>query len=160
MILFPHDGYKQWCGPYPPEVVQQQFTRMAERWNDGLAMFRRGLGKILPTRRAAAALDLAVAETCYNHFQSTANLVEFYILRSKVDGPERSAAMERMRFIAEDEIQLAKRQFVLARRQSTIAYEASNHYYYTPLDLVEKILNCRDLIDRQIPGTGSRISSV
>jgi hypothetical protein len=26
---------------------------------------------------------------------------------------------------------------------SNCAYEASNHYYYTPLDLVEKTLNCR-----------------
>ena len=82
---------------------------------------------------------MAIAETCYNHFQSTANQVEFYMERGR-------NGRERMRAIAAEEIVLAKRQYVLARRHSVIAYEASNHYYYTPLDLVEKILNCRQLI--------------
>ena len=35
-------------------------------------------------------------------------------------------------------IELARQQFLVARRNSTIGYEASNHYYFTPLDLVEK----------------------
>ena len=49
-----------------------------------------------------------------------------------------------MRAIAQNsEIELAQRQFFVARGHSVIAYEASNHYYYTPLDLVEKTLNCR-----------------
>ena len=51
-----------------------------------------------------------------------------------------------MRAIAAQEIELARRQFEFARRNSVIAYEASNHYYYTPLDLVEKTLQCRYVI--------------
>ena len=42
---------------------------------------------------------------------------------------------------------MAKRQYAIARRDSTIAYEASNHYYYRPLDLVEKVLNCRQVME-------------
>jgi len=53
-----------------------------------------------------------------------------------------------MRTIAEQEIELARQQFLLARRNSTIGFEASNHYYFTPLDLVEKVLNCRDIMAR------------
>ena len=49
--------------------------------------------------------------------------------------------------IARAEIELAQAQFSIARRHSTIAFEASNHYYYRPLDLAEKILNCRQVID-------------
>jgi hypothetical protein len=56
--------------------------------------------------------------------------------------------MDRMANIAEVEIELAKRQYAIARHDSTIAYEASNHYYYRPLDLMEKVLNCREVIDR------------
>ncbi len=44
------------------------------------------------------------------------------------------------------DIDLARRQFRIARSHSEIGFEASNHYYYTPLDLVEKTLNCRELI--------------
>src|SRR5215475_14960956 len=36
------------------------------------------------------------------------------------------------------------------RYESLIPYEAPNHYYYTPLDLVEKMLNC-EFIERLIP---------
>jgi hypothetical protein len=51
-----------------------------------------------------------------------------------------------MRAITEREIELAQREFRLARDHSVIGYEASNHYYYTPLDLVEKTLNCRHVM--------------
>ena len=36
-------------------------------------------------------------------------------------------------------------------RDSRIGFEASNQYYYVPLDLIEKVVNCRDLLDRWIP---------
>jgi hypothetical protein len=45
-------------------------------------------------------------------------------------------------------MELAKRQYAIAKHDSTIAYEASNHYYYRPLSLVEKILNCQYLVDQ------------
>ena len=31
-------------------------------------------------------------------------------------------------------------------------FEASNRYYHVPLDLVEKGLNCRDLLERWLEG--------
>ncbi|HSB14931.1 MAG TPA: hypothetical protein VLE22_10765 [Bryobacteraceae bacterium] len=151
MILFPHDDYKAWCGKYPPEVVQRQFGKMAALWNEGLTAFRDALAKVSPRKKANASADLAVAETCYHHFRSTANQVEFYILRDRlrsVSDAERAQITARMRAIVEDEIDLARRQYWVARANSAIAYEASNHYYYRPLDLVEKVLNCRDILAR------------
>jgi hypothetical protein len=139
VILQPFDDLKGWCGPYPARVVEQQFAKMARIWKDGLPMLRAAASRAPRARKKFVELELAIAETCYNHFQSTSNQVEFYILRDE----KGAAARARMRAIAGEEIELAKRQFALARRHSAIAYEASNHYYYTPLDLVEKILNCR-----------------
>ncbi len=49
--------------------------------------------------------------------------------------------------IAEEEIQLAKSQYLIARGDSRIGFEATNQYYYRPLDLVEKALNCRQVIE-------------
>ena len=46
-----------------------------------------------------------------------------------------------MKRLAESEIDLSNRLYALARQDSTIGFEASNHYYYRPLDLAEKILN-------------------
>jgi L-alanine-DL-glutamate epimerase-like enolase superfamily enzyme len=90
-------------------------------------------------RIIAATADLDIARTCYHHFASAANQVAFYANR---DQPAR------LRELAAAEILLARQQYDVARRTSTIGYEATNHYYYRPLDLVEKVLNCRHLLDR------------
>ena len=79
-----------------------------------------------------------------------ANQLGFYRLRAQWQSSkpqDRAAIAARMIRIAEEEIQLAKRQYAVARRDSAIAYEASNQYYYRPLDLVEKVLNCRQVIE-------------
>ena len=60
-------------------------------------------------------------------------------------GPE---ARARMRALVGSELALARRLYVLARRHSVLAYEASNHYYYLPLDLVEKVINCRHVLEQ------------
>jgi hypothetical protein len=102
-------------------------------------------------KRAAAEQDLAIAFTCHHHFKSVANQIEFYLLRDQIGlqhGPELSGTKARMREIAIEEMQLARQQYELARRHSVIGYEASNHYYYRPLDLVEKVLNCQYVLDQ------------
>ncbi len=149
MMLFPHDDIQTWSGAYPPKVVRQQFQKLAEGWVQGLRLFRQGAKKVSSPRKAFAEIDLAIAETCHHHFQSTANQVEFYLLREKFSqgqGSERKIS-KKMTEIAQSEMELAKAQFSIARQHSTIAFEASNHYYYRPLDLAEKILNCRQVID-------------
>jgi len=157
MILFPQDDLKTWCGSYPPAVVQSQFRLLAEGWQRGLERFRAAVA--LSSQRQVAQADLAIAETCGNHFRSVANQVEFCILRVRQD----SEARTRMRQIAADEMEIARAQYRWSRRNSTIAYEASNHYYYRPLDLVEKILNCRWLLDgpwaTSSPGAARRHSA-
>jgi hypothetical protein len=40
--------------------------------------------------------------------------------------------------------------YPIAKQHSVIAYEASNHYYYRPADLAEKILNCQYLLDNEL----------
>jgi hypothetical protein len=40
----------------------------------------------------------------------------------------------------------AKVLYALQREDSRIGFEASNHYYYLPQDLVEKDLNCERIL--------------
>jgi hypothetical protein len=134
MILFPQDDIKRWSGAYPPTVARDQFRKLAVRWEPALETYR----------EAAAGEDLAIAEACGLHFRSTANQFEFYLLR---DG---SGDRPRMRALAEDEITCAEKLCGLARRHSVLGYEASNHYYYRPADLAEKVLNCRYLLEHAL----------
>jgi hypothetical protein len=149
MILFPQDDYKAWSGRYPPEVVFREFSRMAKRWLGALADFRKAMTLAEADGKEGAAEDLAIAETCWIHFQSTANQVEFYMLR---DAPPNDARRARMRDLAVNEIELARQLYPIAKRHSVIAYEASNHYYYRPADLLEKIVNCQYLLDHELKG--------
>ena len=150
MMLFPYDDYRAWVGSYPVEVFEKQFERMAALWEPGLEQFRRALGRVPTSKEPAARKDLGIAETCYLHFKSVANQIKFCRLRAsypQASPPARTDIAARMVKIAQEEIELARRQFAIARADSMIAFEASNHYYYRPLDLVEKILNCRQVID-------------
>ena len=150
MMLFPYDDYKTWPGPYPLEIVEKQFGKMATMWEPGLASFREALRHVPAHQQRTAQKDLGIAETCHLHFRSVANQIRFYSLRTQwesADLPERARVAALMTGIAEDEIRLARRQYAISRQDSTIAYEASNQYYYRPLDLVEKVLNCRQVME-------------
>lgn len=147
MILFPQDAVKQWSGPYPPAVVRDQFTRMADRWEKALPTLHRAIARVPAARREAAAEDLAIAEVCYLHFRSVANQVAFYLLR---DAERTAEVRAQLRQLVQQEAELARRLYPLARRHSVLAYEASNHYYYRPLDLAEKIVNCQYLLDHEL----------
>jgi len=151
MMLFPYDDFKTWAGPYSVQAAEEQFTRMSELWSAGLERFRNALTEVPPAKRMAVRKDLAIAETCYVHFKSTANQFRFYRLREQLSSvvlPTREQIAAEMIQIAEEEARLATRQYANAKLDSTIGYEASNHYYYRPLDLLEKVLNCRDVIEK------------
>jgi hypothetical protein len=125
--------------------VRDLMAKLAQRWGDGVA----ALEKIASGAGQEATLELAIARTCRTHFESTANQVEFYLLRDEAPGatPERVKAIRaRLLEIAGRELELARMQYTVARDESLIGYEASNHYYYTPVDLLEKMLNCEQVI--------------
>jgi len=56
---------------------------------------------------------------------------------------EQQAFMKGRRTIADRECARAKEELGLVRADSRIGYESSNHYFFIPQDLREKILSCR-----------------
>jgi hypothetical protein len=46
--------------------------------------------------------------------------------------------------------------YEIQRRDSRIGFEAANHYFFIPLDLVEKVINCHDLLTRWLPAERTR----
>jgi hypothetical protein len=159
MMLFPHDDYEHWVGSYPVSVAEEQFQKMAAMWRKGLEIFRAALERVQQEKSAAARMDFSIAETCYLHFQSTANQIRFYRLRKKwkaTEGESRRELGHQMIQIADEEIRLSVQRYQNARRDSAIGYEASNHYYYRPLDLVEKVLNCHHVRNQILAGIAGR----
>jgi len=158
MIGFPYDDLDGWRGPYPADVFAAQFEKLAAGWERGLPELAEAVAKAPPRRAAAARAELGFARAAGLHFRSVANQARFVLARNALraggKGPspaERKALRSEMRRIARDEIQVARRLFTLTGRDSRIGYEASNHYYYLPIDLAEKVLNCRYLLDHALP---------
>jgi hypothetical protein len=157
MVGFPYDDVDGWRAVYPADVLAGQFEKIATGWKEGLASFQGAVGKAeTPTQRAILHEDLGIAEAAGLHFRSVANQIRFTLARNvllsgSLTGEEREAQVTAIRKTVDDEIDIASRLFVLARQDPRIGYEASNHYYYLPLDLEEKVVNCRYVTDIWLP---------
>ena len=140
MIGFPYDGLKGWRAIYPEDVFEEQFRRLSEVWLYGLELLKKAVGKI-PHGKTKDFIELEnVATAAYCHFRSTYLQVRFVRLRNKGGIRGELAA------IVKEELELAKKLHEIARRDSRIGFEASNHYYYSLNDLREKVLNCESIL--------------
>jgi hypothetical protein len=158
MVGFPYDDVAGWRGIYPAKVLGSQFATMASGWQKGLSAFGAALDKIEePDKRATALGDFGVAQAISLHFDSVAKQIEFAaaresLLSGSLSQAERNARIATLRTIVTDEIRNAKTLFGLARQDPRLGFEASNHYYYLPLDLVEKVINCEYLLNGWLTG--------
>jgi hypothetical protein len=150
----PYDDLKGWRGPYPQEVFATQFETLAEGWRVGDAELERAVRKTPQVRLTEAQADLRFARAAGIHFQSVANQARYIIARDSLAGlagplsPEaRRRLRAEMRRCLESEVDLARQLFTLAREDSRIGFEPSCQYFYLPLDLVEKVINCRWLLE-------------
>jgi hypothetical protein len=155
MVGFPYDDLKGWRGPYPAEVFAGQFEKVAAGWEAGLRHLEKATLAAPSDRRPAAVADLRLAKSAYLHFASTANQARFVLARDALRRADLAAA-ERQRLhevlprLVHRESDLAEQLFALTKADSRIGFEASNQYYYVPLDLVEKVISCEFI------GRGSR----
>ncbi|MCC6820090.1 MAG: hypothetical protein IT579_05095, partial [Verrucomicrobia subdivision 3 bacterium] len=159
MVGFPYDQLDGWRAVYPPEIFVQQFEKVADGFDRALAELQmvaaQGQGTT-PAQRRALAEECGVAEAAAIHFRSSANQARFVLARKAIaaakhaddSAPHRAAVAK----VLQEEIALARRLHAIQLRDSRIGFEASNQYYYVPIDLMEKVLNCRDLLAHAFPG--------
>ena len=111
-----------------------------------------------PDRRHDAQADLRIAQAAALHFQSVANQARFVLARDALANPssplppgERHRLQVEIRRLLRAEIVLARQLFALVRQDSRLGFEPSCQYFYLPLDLVEKVINCRWALERMEP---------
>lgn len=164
MVGLPYDDLDRWRAVYTPEAFIGQFTKVADGIEATLAELRRATAEIETSPEFADALagELRVMEVCYIHYRSVANQARFVVARRSLEAAEDAgaarAALDEMEALLNSEMDLATRLYALQTRDSRFGYEASNHYYYVPMDLAEKVLNCRDLLDRWLPAERAKRS--
>ena len=158
MVGFPYDDLDAWRAIYPPEVFIGQLEKVDDGFDQALqqlktaAALTKSLSKL---EHQAFVEELSVAEAAAIHFRSAANQARFVGARralaaakNSVEATPQIATLEQ---VLKQELALARRLHALQSRDARLGFEASNHYFYVPIDLAEKVLNCRDLLDRWLP---------
>ncbi|MCP4786419.1 MAG: hypothetical protein GY903_16045 [Fuerstiella sp.] len=153
MVCFPYDHLAGWRGPYPAAVFAEQFEKITQGWAEGIRHLEKVLANSTDRQRDSAESDLSVARAVYLHFASVANQVRFVMARDAMSQPnvreeQKRQLRKQLQQVVDGEISLARELFFVASQDSRIGYEASNHYFYVPLDLVEKVINCEFLRDQ------------
>jgi hypothetical protein len=160
MVGFPYDGLDAWRSSYPADVYVSQCEKVARGFATGIELLRQAQTKAdTDAFSRTIAGELRLAEAARIHFMSAANQARFILNRDALSKPrpptptstpqiaEVVQLTTAQRAVIEEEIRLAARMYDLARADARIGYEASNHYYYLPLDLIEKVINCQYLLD-------------
>lgn len=150
MVGFPYDDLDGWRGVYPVDVFIRQFEKMADGFDAGVGILREALGTS-GEKRDALQQELNVAETVAIHFRSAANQARFTDARKYLTSDASPALLQVIEETLADELRLAVRLHGIQSRDSRIGFEATNHYFYVPLDLAEKVVNCRYLLDNWLP---------
>ncbi len=136
MVGIPYDDLNGWRSVYPAEIFSAQLEKVAAGFESAVATLR----KAVTDAPSEMAEELRFAEAAAIHFAAVANQSRFVLSRDAGD----TTAMRRS---IDDEIILAKRLHALQSRDSRLGFEASNQYFYIPLDLVEKVINCQWLAE-------------
>jgi hypothetical protein len=160
MVGFPYDDFDGWRASYPMNYPEKTFIHQFEKIADG---FESALAELKVTaqgrklsraERDAFAQEVDVAEGAAIHFRTTANQCRFVEVRHELSlatsAAEAQSARQTLKEIIENEMTLARQLHTIQLRDSRIGFEASNQYYYVPMDLAEKVLNCEDLLNRWI----------
>ncbi len=120
-------------------------------WRRGIEELETAARRSSGELRTAAERDLNVARACAIHFESVAAQARFVMerdaLREAKTPDARKAALGACRKALERESELAVDLYRIASRDSRIGFEASNHYFYLPRDLLEKAISCRHLLE-------------
>lgn len=132
MVGIPYDDLESWRAIYPAEVFASQLDKVARGFQAAITRLRADIVSTPP----AIAEELRFAEAAAIHFASVACQCRAVVARDAKDHP----ALSRL---CNEEAGHAIRLHALQGEDSRIGFEASNQYYYIPLDLVEKVINCR-----------------
>ena len=137
MVGFPYDDLDRWRSVYPPDVFLSLFGELSEGWQAGVEMLEQAARRH-PSERMAEHLRVAMAAGLV--FRSVRAQIEFV--------QKRSSDPARCIRLLEEEIRSATRMLEIVQEDSRIGFEATNQYYFTRCDPIEKVLSCRQLIDR------------
>ena len=133
MTCFAYDDLESWRSIYPEAVFEDQLAKLCSKWEEGLALLKDE--PMEETKR--------MAEAAYCIFRACLDQVRF--IRAREAG-----TINAMHYAAESELKTAEKMLELMNLDASIGFEASNHYYFSKGQILEKILNCNDIMQKTV----------
>ena len=136
MVCYAFDDYENWTKPYPTSVYLSQYEKLLDSWRKGCELLKDfGTGKTLELK--------LFAEGAYAHFLSDYLQTKFSVLKKNL-----AANKELIKNLIGQEKKNTKQLLDLLYVNACVGFEASNHYFYTDRNLIEKILLLNKLYKR------------
>ena len=129
MVGWSFDDPEHYARPYPPEILISQFRKVVADWEMGCKLLESA------ANTPAAEELLLFAKVALNHFKADILHTEYVLAKENL--PE---SKDEMRKIFEKERELCLELLELVPKSAFIAYETSNHYFYTERDVIEKLV--------------------
>ena len=138
MVCYPYDDLKGWRSIFSEEGYISQMRKVANGFVEGTKILRSvDTSKMTASQKAEFETSLRWADTARIHFVSVVNQAEFLQFRNG------TVPMNKVRVdeILDSEERLAKEEIAIVMADAHIGYESSNHYFFTAIDLFEKLLS-------------------
>ncbi len=142
MTGLPYDDIEEWSGIFPVEVLEKQFGLMAEQWGEGLRVLESQLTEEMLRQSPCLEEFMQVARATYCLFQSGFQQITYNRVRNLYDETKDSACLEQILTLLDQEFNIALKMYKVMLHNSTIGYEAANHYFFNRMSIGEKVLNC------------------
>lgn len=130
MIGYSWDHLEDWASDYPYDKYCEQFTKLLTDWKKGVEI----LEESNPT--GAVKELLLFAKVAYNHFEYDLIHTNYAFYKRDLNkySKEMKEVIEKARANAYELIDMVY-------EDGRVGFEASNHYYYTVNNLIEKLIN-------------------
>lgn len=144
MIGFPYDDINSWRSIYPVEIYTNQMLKVAEGMGESLEKLREVKNTAKPENENELLDDMILnVEAAACKMRSVCNHIQFVTARNATN---RNGMIEAIKKEKENVMRMIE----LRKKDSRIGFEASNHYFYSIQDLLEKLLNLDWCINKLI----------
>lgn len=142
MTGLPYDDIEEWRGIFPVEVLERQFGKMAGKWREGLALLDGQVTEEMLAAYPCLRELMQVAQAAYCLFQSGFQQITYNRVRNLYDETKNPAYLEQILTLLDQELHIALKMYAVMLHNSTVGYEAANHYFFNRMSVAEKVINC------------------
>ncbi len=142
MVGIPYDAVDTWRAVYPVSIYISQLEKCSDGFFKGAALLKETQKKAKGEFAEKLETKRLRMEVVGIHLRSVAEQSRFtnarnrYLSAGSTESEKKTSIVE-MRQAAQKELELIKSLLPLVKKDATIGYESSNHYFYLPVDLLE-----------------------